>query len=232
MGRVVGVSSGALYQSCDTKHALRLIAAAGCQAVELGFVKNKNWEWLAAIQSADVAPFSYVSFHAPIHDYAESQATRDILHRIVTFHQTVRPLDLVIFHPDVISDFAFLASIDLPIAIENMDRRKKDGQTAESLIHIISNHPDWRVVLDINHAWTNDPSLGLAQTIIDALAPTIVQIHLSGFIERHEPLFRTQQISMFDIAKQVQVPIILESILKPEELARELAYVQTGLREK
>lgn len=225
----IGFSTGALYKHQNTVEALQTIAQAGCQCVELGFVRLNQWEWLDQVTAQDIAPFSYVSFHAPKHDYGPNPITNMVLEKVLSFHNTIRALDLVVIHPDPIADFSILAAAGLPIGIENMDKRKVTGQFPESLQPILNSYPRWKLVLDVNHVFTNDPSMNLAHRIRQTFQQRIAQVHLSGYREYHEPLFETRQADIIEATKGLQVPIIIESVISPEGLVRERDYVLARL---
>ncbi len=227
----IGFSTGALHKHQNTVNALKTIARAGCECVELGFVRCERlqWGWLEQVERVDLDSFSYVSFHAPKHDYGSNETTKVILNTIAAFHTKIRALDVVVIHPDPIQDFSALEDSGLPIGIENMDRRKTTGQRPESLQPILSRYPDWKLVLDVNHVFTNDPSMQLANRLRQTFQQRIAQIHLSGYREYHEPLFKTQQTDIIEAAKGLKVPIIIESVLSPDSLVRERDYVLAKL---
>ena len=59
----------------------------------------------------------------------------------------------------------------------------------------------------------------------------IAEIHLSGFEFCHEPLFKTKQIDIIDCCQQIDVPIIIESILdKESDLEKEYSFVMKYLK--
>lgn len=225
MRSVIGFSTGALYKHQKTKLALRTIRQTGCLCVELGFVALKEWKWLDDVTIEDLKHFSYVSFHAPAHDYSPSIETSTIIKKILFIHECVRRLDLVVVHPDLIRDFSALAASNLPIAIENMDRKKSMGRNPNDIFLILEQYPEWKMVLDLNHVYTNDQSMKLAESFIEKFGNKIAEIHLSGFIKSHDPLFETRQAKIIESAKGISVPIIVESLLSPENLEREKKYI-------
>lgn len=230
MKRRVGFSTGSLYKSQNTVQALRTFASAGCTCTELGFVRLNEWDWLDQVTKDHLAPFCYVSFHAPIHDYGQNKITQEILDRLTNFHTTIRALDLVVIHPDPINDFSALAASGLPIGIENMDTRKVSGQTVESLEPIFRRYSEWKMVLDVNHVFTKDPGMGLADKLKHAFRQKIAQVHVSGYSSSHEPLYQTQQTEIMAAAADLDVPIILESVVAPNRVQTELDYVLSYLK--
>jgi hypothetical protein len=225
----LGFSTGVLYKTHTAKQALAVIRNAGCRFVELGLVKIErlNSGWLNDITSDDLAGFEYVAMHAPVFDYAGDDKSHAILRRIREFSETIRKLDLVVFHPDVVRDLSVLKSSGLPIGIENTDNRKKSGQTPGDLIKVFEQYPDFKLVLDVNHVYTNDPTMKLASDFYSQLGPKLVQVHLSGFAGLHEPLYKTKQVEMFEAIQNLDVPIIVEGLLTEEGVKREKTYIES-----
>ena len=91
---------------------------------------------------------------------------------------------------------------------------------------------NWKLVLDVNHCFTNDATFALTRDFYQRLGDRIVQIHLSGFQTLHEPLFLTRQKEIVYNIENSTVPIIIESILAPADLEREREYILKVLGEK
>lgn len=229
----LGFSTGCLYKTGLNLHQqLEAIAALGCTAVELNFIKTAE---LVTTSKSDVcrhelAPFDYVSLHAPIYAYCHNNTTFDIFAAIRKINR-IRNLDMVVFHPDTVHDFSVFEAQDFPVAFENMDKRKKLGQTPSDMLTIVAKDDDWGMVLDVNHAFTidiDDAECRLASAFWQKLYHRIDQIHLSGHAppdHPHWPLFKTKQDFIIRSIENFGVPIIVESILEPHELGQERNYI-------
>ena len=231
----LGFSTGCLYRSkLHERKKLELLAAIGCKVVELGFVKledflREQWAQFMVLTRTDFVPFDYVSLHAPAYGYGRDEPTRRIFNLIRSFHTKIRPLNLVVFHPDTVKDFFVFEGLDFPVAFENMDNRKKSHRDVLGLREVLGKVEGATVVLDVNHAFTNDPTCVLAFHFWHNLYAKIDQIHLSGYDElnglSHAPLFKTRQIEIVRSIKNLNLPIIIESVLAPSELAKERDYI-------
>ena len=233
----LGFSTGCLYESgLHERKKLELVAAAGCKVVELGFVKladflGKQLAQFAVLTTADFAPFDYVSLHAPIYAYGHDKQTERIFNLIRNFHISIGFLDLVIFRPDTVQDFSVFENRGFPVAFENMDNRKPKCKTPPEMLDIFSQIEDARMVLDVNHAFTmdiDDAECRLTSDFWQKLYPWIDQIHLSGYAppeHNHWPLFKTKQDFIIRSIENFTKPIIIESVLTPDELAQERDHV-------
>jgi len=222
----LGFSTGVLHKSHTAKEALEIIKDIGCNALELGFVKLNRIEegWLDKISKEDIAPFRYVSFHAPKFNYGNNRKTEEIFQKIEKI-DAIRKLDLVVFHPDCIEDFDVFKSATFNIAFENMDDRKESCKRPEDLEHILSRDNRYKMVLDVNHIYSNDPSMGLAKEFYTKLGPKIAQIHLSGHAGCHDPIFKTKQTEIIKSIQNFDIPIIIESTVSSEEISKERDYI-------
>jgi hypothetical protein len=227
----LGFSTGTLYKDLETKEAISAIKISGCRVIELGFVKADRFftNQLERIKKFDLEEFEYVSFHAPKFNYENSEETKNIFWKISKFHKTVRQLDLVVFHPDTVKDFSIFDKVDFLVGFENMDNRKEFCRTVDDIKLILSKNSKFKLVLDVNHAWTNDPTMKLTEDFYKRLGDKITQIHLSGFRELHDPLFETKQLEIIHSIKKLDVPIIVESILTPETIIMERDYILKNL---
>ena len=234
----LGFSTGCFYQSgLHERKKLELIATAGCKAVELGFVEltdflGKQLSQFAVLTKTDLAPFDYVSLHAPIHTYGRNELTKRVLGLIRDFHTRVRPLNLVVFHPDNVQEFSVFENCGLPVAFENMDARKAFGQSPSDMLSLMDVDENRRMVLDVNHSYTIHGTPYLAAAFWQRLWSWIDQVHLSGYAppdHSHWPLFKTGQIEIIRSIQNWNLPIIVESVLAPEELVLERDYILENL---
>ena len=218
---ILGVSTGGPYrQQGSLRKVLKAVAQAGYTAVEL----SRATFDIPAPHADDLSPFSYVSVHAPVLPYGENDATKRAFQTIEALH-SIRPLDLVVFHPDSVENFSVFRNARFPVAFENMDRHKASHQSVEDMGRVMKRDPSFKFVLDVNHVYTNDTTLALATAFYERFESRLAEIHLSGFSTIHDPLFQTKQDFLIDPIRDFSVPIILEGVGKVEELAPEREYV-------
>lgn len=225
----LGFSTGCLFESAGTIEAIGILRASGCRMIELGprIVDHVGGQERAQVTADDLAGFDYVSVHAPKFEYGKP-GTAEILNKIGYLNQ-LRPLDLVVFHPDPVFDFNALEASGLRVGIENMDNRKKSFRTVEELKLVLDRFPKFRLVLDVNHIFTNDPTMKSAPAFFEILGDRIAEYHLSGYKILHDPLFETKQVEILRAIKNKDLPIIVESLLTPATIALERDYILANL---
>ena len=134
----------------------------------------------------------------------------------------------IVVHPDTVVDWeVFLQYADLPISIENMDDQKNFWKTIEDIASILEKY-DFGLTLDVQHCFTNDPSMQLAKDFHEKFSDRIVEYHLSGYDPEklHYTLFKTEQDIIIDHVLLKDKPIILESCMENyDEGKMELEYV-------
>jgi hypothetical protein len=132
----------------------------------------------AFLSEARDLPFRYVSVHAPSKDMELSEE------RLVESLMALpRWIDAVVVHPDVIRDPAAYAPLGRRLVLENMDKRKDDGRTAEELRAYFDILPLAGLCFDIAHAWSIDETLGEGQRILNAFTGRLRHVHLSSLDE-------------------------------------------------
>ncbi len=231
---LLGFSTGCLYKSgLNLSQSLDFLRSIGCRAVELGFVKLKDFfsREFADLKAYDLRGFDYVSLHAPVAEYSYDAQTFRIFTTIDKVDQ-LRRFNLVVFHPDTVKNFGIFdrRHIDFNFAFENMDKRKSKFKSVYDMLglKILDN---FKMVLDVNHAYTNDPTLALTSDFYEKLGDRIVEVHLSGYAGRHEPLFQTKQREIIKSIQNTKVPIIVEGIMQPDEIIQERDYILKVLEE-
>ncbi|MEH3053413.1 MAG: TIM barrel protein [Patulibacter minatonensis] len=134
-------------------------------------------EWL---ETSPSLPFDFLSVHAPSKHRRMPEA--DLVDLLV---RVVGAVDAITLHPDVIEDHAHWARLGATLAIENMDPRKGDGQTAESLARHFELLPEAGLCFDVAHAYAIDPSLGEGHLILDHFGHRLRHLHVSALDVRH-----------------------------------------------
>lgn len=225
----LGFSTGTLYKFNTAKQSLKIFRDLECTCVELGFVKPESFAQLSEITKEDLADFDYVSLHAPKFGYQNNPESEEILKKIKQFSNNVRKLNLVVFHPDEVRDFLVLEKSGLPIGIENMDNRKDSFQGWREIKEILDTHPNFGLVLDVNHIYGNDPSMESIKDFYRELGSKISEIHLSGYDGSHKPIFETKQLGILKSIQGTNIPIIVESVLSPDNIMKEKNYILENL---
>ncbi len=233
----LGFSTGCLYKSEPSIiRRLEILKDIGCKTVELGFVKLAGfWNEIDEVISEPkcLDGFDYVSLHAPVAPYTHihgslDDATRKIFCRIFKLND-IRKLDLVVFHPDAMYDFAVFRGWPWPrglvCAFENMDNRKGSYKNLNDMVKLASTFNKFRMVLDVNHAFSNDPTMKLALDFHQYFYNLIIQTHLSGYRNGHVPLFETKQTEIIEGVRNIDAPIIVESVMPRDQLLQERDYI-------
>src|SRR3989338_8435881 len=164
MNLKLGFSTGCFFRAgVGLTRRIEIIKNAGCNALEIGLIKmtDNDLAEIAKFVPGDFDKFDYVSVHAPIIEYGHNEETEKIFKLIERINQ-IRILDLVVFHPNTIMDFSVFDDLDFPVAFENMDRNKSTHQYPKEFEKIFARDKELRLVLDVNHIYTVDPSMDLA----------------------------------------------------------------------
>jgi len=212
--RLIGFSTGFLWRTYSraSKTVIEICKNMGCNAIAL-HCPVEEFYLMDELEQGDLKDFDFVAFHLPCG--TENLGTLDT---IQGFHDKLR-FDAVTIHPNEIRNWNDLKSYNMPFSIENMDNRKTIGRTLESMKEIMSKG-DYKMTLDINHCYVNDPTLKLAEDLWDEFKDRISHFHLSGYKERHDPLVATNQTKFIDFVKDKDRPIIIESVCKDKDQAK------------
>jgi len=235
----LGFSTGALYQTnFDLVDKVGIIREAGYQAIELSFLRPKEFNEtevrkLLVYGSRYLKYFNFVSLHAPEYGYDFDDTTREIFELINWLNNEGRHLDLVVFHPHTVVNFDVFHLPAFRIAFENMDYRKVTFGKVSDMKTVLDKKESFAMVLDVMHAYSNDPMLKLVADFYQKLGRRIAAVHLSGYADgHHAPLFQTGQVEIIRAVQDLSippsfgVPVIVESVLATkEELRQERGYI-------
>ena len=230
----LGFSTGCLHKCVPTlREQFGVISDAGCRAVELNALRINDFRspTFEVLDADDLAKFNYISLHTPKSSYGKNAETDEIFNRTYQLRQRTF-FDQAVFHPDQVvdADFSIFDCPGFSVALENMDSKKSAFKTADEFEPIFKKYPNLSLVLDVNHAFTNDPTMLLAAQFRELFSERIVQVHLSG-AGYHEPLFKTKQSDIVNAIRGLDVPIIVESVFEHrDELLRERDYILKILR--
>ncbi len=181
-------------------------------AVELAALSEGELPGLLAfLADAPPLPFHYLSVHAPTKHLRISDAELvDALAQLPPW------VDAIVVHPDVIEDVAAYRRLGAAVVIENMDPRKAAGRTADELEATFAALPEAGFCFDVAHAAAVDPSLGVAQSLLDRFGGRLRHLHVSSLDEdhHHEPLTDDDEATWAPVLRRCRdVPWILEAPL-------------------
>jgi len=230
--RKIGFSHGTIYKIIEKYQpsSIKIFKESGSNAIEICLYNASEVEQLANIKE-EVLDFSYKSIHLPTQNivYKNDIQTLELLDKIEKFYNEINA-SLVLVHPDLVEDWNVFDNYKINWAIENMDNRKNKYKTMEELKEFFSKNINWKLVIDLNHCYSNDKTMNIAEDIISLFNDKIAEIHLSGYIELHEPLFITKQDFIIDLCDKINVPIIIESIFDNiDDVKKEYEYINKKL---
>lgn len=226
--RPIGFSTGALAKG-DFERGLNLQRAVPrIDAVELSALRDHELPVLVdALPSLDLEAFTYVSFHAPskLQTFDEEMVFELLLRLPESWP--------IVLHPEMLRTPALWARLGDRLCLENMDNRKTTGRTVAELRELFEVFPDASFCLDLGHARQIDPTMATALRMLSEFGDRLRQLHVSevGSRGEHLPLGATARHSFARVAHRVPLdcPLIIESIIAPEAIERELNAVCAAL---
>jgi len=210
--RRIGFSTGALARG-DFRSALVTLRRHGIRVVELSALRVAELDPLVnAMSSLDLNDFSFVAIHAPSRYEREQEA------RIIERLQALVGLGYpVVVHPDVIFDRPRWRALGEALLIENMDKRKPIGRTADELRDFFGELPAARFCFDIGHARQVDPSMTEAALLLCAFQDRLAEVHMSevNTASRHDPISANAVSAFSSVLSSIPeaVPIVLEPLI-------------------
>jgi hypothetical protein len=225
MDRLIGFSTGALALS-DYNRALNLLNEFRIGCVELSALRQRELAPLiTAIDELDLSSFEYISFHAPSTVVADAES--EVVDQLLTIADRGWP---IIVHPDVITDYSAWRHLDSALCIENMDRRKQVGRTADELLTIFDHLPTACLCFDIGHARQIDTTMTEAYYIVQLFRSKLRQVHVSEVNTRskHDPLSYAALLAFqpFGTLIPQSVPLIIEAVIDSAQITSEVARVR------
>ncbi len=218
---LIGYSTGSLARA-DVRRALQMLEPRDTGALELSALRAHELPPLLNLV-ADLVLDRYrtVSVHAPS---AFPAAQEPMI--AAALLPVARRGWLVIVHPDTLHDYALWAPFGDRLAIENMDRRKRLGRTADELWDVFARLPEASFCLDLAHAWHYDPSMVEAARLLTAFGERLAEVHVSELDadSRHIRL-SPAVIGVYQAFAElipVHVPVIIEAPVEPDEIDAEL----------
>ena len=235
---IIGFSTGFLYKTKNydrvSIEAVKLIQSIGCNAIEFMTINRENLQKIFDNISRDkLKKFEFVSLHLPKGIFQEDkrEETIEVLELVQKIHEKLK-LNNVVIHPDEVSDWSVFSKFSFPFAIENMDNRKKTHKSINDMRKTFQ-ITSAKMVLDVNHCFANDATMKLAQDFIKEFGDRMNEVHLSGFVDFHEPLFQTKQEEILNSVPGIELPIIIESGCENiEDAKKEIDYIKENLNRK
>ena len=220
----IGFSHGVLHKIYNvySEENINLLKNCGCNAIEINCHLIVDADKLDKILSS-IQSFDPVSLHLPCDiRYKNDKQTNDFYIKANA--------DLAVVHPDLVEDWSvFDTYVSMNWAIENMDNRKRNFREADDLREFFKKNKNWKLVLDLGHCKANDKTMVLARDLIKEFKNRIVEIHLSGYENFHEPLFKTEQSEIIEYCNGLDVPIIIESTFEKSDstdvIVKEFKYI-------
>jgi hypothetical protein len=224
----IGFSTGALALG-DFDTALRLVIGKPLTAVELSALRRSELPLLLhEATSLDLHQFAYVALHAPSSFSWDEEP--EIVRILLQFPRSWK----IILHPDTIHDHALWLQLGQQAVIENMDRRKPNGRSVEELAPLFQLLPEAQFCLDLAHAQQWDTTMSEAYLLLKSFSDRLCQIHVSQLdsASHHFPLSLSSIRAFSEVAWLIpdDVPFIIESRVKPEEIDDEIRRVQAIIK--
>jgi hypothetical protein len=227
--RAIGFSTGALAKG-NTQLALEMLRAVDVDAVELSALRlHELAPLIHYLGSRALTSFAFVSIHAP--SAFPPSEEKWLVRTLGGLAERGWP---IVLHPDAIAVPRYWQALGSALLIENMDKRKPIGRTADELRLIFAQLPEARLCFDLAHARQVDSSMTEAYLIVQQFRHRMAQLHVSDVStsSRHSRLSPTSIASFAALVPlmPVETPAIIESpVQSPAEMAIELQRARLAL---
>jgi sugar phosphate isomerase/epimerase len=230
-----GFSTGALYKTdIPLDERVERFNKLGANAIELGLVSQEELMGFRLIPSIrrGLKRYDYVSIHGPMIGirYGNDDKTKEIIARLKERCGEL-PVKGIVLHPDLVEDFEIFDGCGLPFLIENMDGSHSVG-TSPEYFERMKRRYSFGFVLDVQHAYEHDPSMGMAREMIDAMGDRLRHMHVSGCSvgENHIPVHMSENrnaiVKILEMG--IRVPKIFEGVFSEDidrTISRELGFI-------
>jgi len=220
----LGFSTGCLYKtSINIEERINLYSSVGANAIELGFGSPSELFLFNLSQRTikNLDKYNFISIHAPWVGeikYRDNKLSENVFQKLEKLCQEI-DVKGIVFHPNTITNFYLLEKTNLPIYIENMDKRKSIGIN-EKYFEKLKQRYNFRFVLDLQHAYEHDELMNLTNNLTNLIGNRLNHLHVSGTLNQsfHSPLYLAENLKK--IKKSLQnpkltlVPKILEGEIK------------------
>lgn len=217
----IGYSTGSLARA-DVRGALQLLEPLDVGALELSALRaHELGPLLEIISELLLDRYQNISVHAPSAFIAADEPGI-----AAALLPVARQGWLIVIHPDTIHDPGLWTPFGDRLAIENMDLRKPTGRTVEELRPVFRRLPEASFCMDLAHAWQCDPTMSEAARLLGAFGERLAEVHVSEL----DPQSRHVRLTPMGIGAYrrfaelipLDVPVIIEAPVRPEEIESEL----------
>jgi hypothetical protein len=227
MSRLIGFSTGALAFG-EYGRGLEEIRSNSLAAVELSALRQPELEPLVnALDALDLYGFQYISFHAPSDIAAGGEEL--VVNLLLRVAERGWP---IIVHPDVIENHYLWRQLGALLCVENMDKRKPIGRTADELRPIFDLLPDASFCFDAGHARQVDSTMTEAYLILRRFGAKLRQVHVSEVNTRskHDALSYASLLAFRRVADMIplDIPLIVESVIPADQISAEVEHVRAA----
>jgi hypothetical protein len=205
-----------------------MLAQSATDAVELSALRLAELAPLVhAAASLPLRGYRHVSVHAPsAFSAADEPQVAGLLSAL--------PADWgIVVHPETIRQAKHWRGFGDRLWIENMDKRKPTGRTAEELSKIFDVFPEAGLCFDVAHARQCDPSMLEAYRILRAHGSRLREVHISevGTASKHARLSYGAIIDFREVSRWIpdDAPAIIESPVTASQMADEIAKARRAL---
>lgn len=233
---VIGPSNGWLYAKdiFSLRKHREFLKKAGANAIEFcGTEDDRRKESL--LSDEEIGELRHVSLHLP--DYKSSKSINDQVSSIRKIVRRRKPRHCLIHPLKIPSDYwEALANRNIPVVIENMDKREFSGYDLKELEGLLKDF-ELGFVLDVQHAFEHDSSMNYALDLFKMAGNKLVYLHVSGETENNNHALVHQSRNCEAIVNflgtiffEIQLPIILEGEYSAtEQLSREINFLKSEL---
>jgi hypothetical protein len=199
------------------------------QIIEISALRQNELQPIVdMLDDLDLNRFQYKSFHAPSSMEPDFEPTAlKLLARVAARRWPI------IIHPDAMHDLRKWSHLGDLLYVENMDKRKPIGQTANDLASIFKDLPESGLCLDLGHARQVDPTMSEAAEILNRFQDRLRQLHVSAVNSQsqHDPLTLEAVLAFQRVSGLIpdDVPVILESRVGEPEIEKEIQSVLSAL---
>ncbi len=175
----IGASTGWLYDAdiFDLSAQEEILKQGGLNTIEI----YSAWKikTMSALLNQTFTYFDNNSLHLPNFDAGRSfENNVSFAKKIIDKHD----IKIAVLHPVDVPEnyYEELISENLTLAIENMDQRQTQGKVIAELEALLDKFDDLRFVLDLQHAYESDSSMGYAEYLYEMTKDKLSHIHISG----------------------------------------------------
>lgn len=251
MKRSIGFTTGSMFHtySSMSHDIVDICCDINCTAMELNVHKSpEHVDTLLGLNESSIMFRSHltgvnmpISVHLPCNiryfyndDICDKTNVWRLLRNLEIFCGITKDISHVVVHPDLVDDWNVFDEFSIPVAIENMDNRKKSFRTLQELREFFHKYPHFKLVFDVQHWAVNDYDINRIPAILKEFHDRLIGIHLSGVGDDkyHIPVCRSKQKELVEVLQDIpsNIPIILEGVCENiDEMKREMQYVKNIL---